>query len=220
MKPIACCNSARQVRATTQPTLLQIRCNSASRVATELSRFVQRRNRNSCPCVATAHRLLQQRSVRQRRTAAREYSLLQRRTACCNSAQQVRATTQPTAFPIRCNSASPVATALRTTTKQPVATQGSLAWRNRTCCSAAQRVATRRNLLQQTTARCNLLQRSQHSAILRQQTKGHCNRPRPVATDHSPLQPVAAMKATKCSPQTTDRRQLQQTTARCNRLQR
>ena len=56
---ITCCNSAQQVRVTTQPTLLPIRCSG--------------------------HHGLQQRSVRQRRTAARERGLLQRRTACCNS---------------------------------------------------------------------------------------------------------------------------------------
>ena len=82
---IACCNSARQVRATTQPQQLPLRCNSASRVATALSRFVRRRNQHCCPYVAAAHRVLQQRSVRHRRTAARERSLLQQCTACCNS---------------------------------------------------------------------------------------------------------------------------------------
>jgi hypothetical protein len=80
-------------------------------------------------------------------------------------------------------SASPVATALRTTTQQPIATQRSLPWRNRACCSAAQRVATRRNLLQQTTARCNLLQRLQRCAI-------RCNRPQPAATCCSAAQRV------------------------------
>ena len=210
MKPIGCCNSARQVRATTQPTRLQIRCNSASRVATELSRFVQRRNRNSCPCVATAHRLLQQRSVRQRRTAAREYSLLQQRIVCCNSAQQGRATTQLTAFPIRCNGASPVATALRTTTQQPVATQGSLAWRNRTCCSAA-RVATQCDLLQRTTARCNLLQPLQCCAI-------RCNRPQPAATCCSAVHSTACAAAIR--PDATQHNLLQQTTVRCHAPQR
>ena len=84
-RSIACCHSARQVRATTQPQQLPLRCNSASRVATALSRSVRRRNQHCCPYVAAAHRVLQQRSVRRRRTAARERSLLQRRTACCNS---------------------------------------------------------------------------------------------------------------------------------------
>ena len=84
-RSIACCNSARQVRATTQPQQLPLRCNSASRVATALSRSVRRRNQHCCPSVAAAHRVLQQRSVRHRRTAARERSLLQQCTACCNS---------------------------------------------------------------------------------------------------------------------------------------
>ena len=48
-----------------QPTLLPLRCNCASRGATALSRFVRRRNRQRCQPVATAHRGLQQRSVRQ-----------------------------------------------------------------------------------------------------------------------------------------------------------
>ncbi len=131
-RPAACCNSAPQVRATSQPNLLPIRCNGASPVATALSattqncctrvqsvatahRLLQQRSAWLCndatnsfshPLqqrmrVATAHRLLRQRPVRQRRTAARECSLLQQRIACCNSAQQVRATTQPTLLPIR-----------------------------------------------------------------------------------------------------------------------
>ena len=110
---IACCNSAQPVRATTQPTRLPIRCNSASRVATALSRFVRRRNQHRDQSVATAHRGLQQRSAGScddaTNTAAHP---LQQRIACCNCAQQVRATTQPTRLPIRCNSASRVATAL------------------------------------------------------------------------------------------------------------
>jgi hypothetical protein len=134
---------------------------------------------------------------------------------CCNSAQHGCATTQPTALPIRCNSAARVATALRTTTQQPIATQGSLPWRNRTCCSAAQRVATQLALLQPTTACCNLLRCTACAAAIRpdatqhnllQQTTVRCNGLQPVATccsdcnagrsvaiDHSPLQLVAAL---------------------------
>jgi hypothetical protein len=118
--------------------------------------------------------------------------------ACCNSAQHGCATTQPTAFAIRCNGASPVATALRTTTQQPLATQCSLPWRNRTCCSAAQRVAMQRDPLQPTTACCNLSQRCSQYSVCRS-NPARCNAAQPVATDHSSL-PWA--------------------TARCNLLQR
>ena len=119
---IACCNST-QVCATTQPILLPIRCNSASRVATALSATTQ----NCCTraqSVATAYRVLRQRSVRQRRTAARERSLLQRRML------QQRT--------ILLQNRSTLHLLQRVATVRhveiPVATQCNLLWRNRTCC--------------------------------------------------------------------------------------
>ena len=48
------CNRAQQAFATTQPVRLPIRCNSASPVATALSRFVRRRNQLCCQSAATA----------------------------------------------------------------------------------------------------------------------------------------------------------------------
>ena len=168
----------------------------------------ERLNPSGRLCVAEEHySVLQQRSGLRDDATNSVAHPLQQCIACCDSAQhglcddatesvanplQVRAATQRTLVPIRCNSALRVATALRTTTQQPVATQCSLPWFRRSCCSAAQRVATQRDLLQQTAVRCHGPQR--------------------VATccsDRNAVSPVA-----------TDRGPLQQTTACCNRLQR
>ena len=218
-----------------------------------LSRFVQRRNRHTCPCVATAHRLLRQRSVRQHRTAARERSLLQRRTACCSSAQQIRATTQPTLLPIRCSapcvlqqrSAGSCDDATDTVAhplQQRIACCNSaqcdnaeLLHESTVCCNSATRVATALSMVVQRRNQqlfpsvavahaccnsapyhnaatcCNAGQPGVAQPNLLQRSTC-CNAGQPVATDHSPLQPVAAI-AMLCDP-------LQPTTACCNLLQR
>ncbi len=72
----ACCNNAQHGCATTQPNLLPVRCSSASRVATALSRFVRRRNRQRCQSVAGS-------CDDATNTVAHP---LQQRIACCNRA--------------------------------------------------------------------------------------------------------------------------------------
>jgi hypothetical protein len=136
---------------------------------------------------------------------------LQRRIACCNSAQQVRSTTQPTLLPIRCSGASRVATVLSATSQncctrvQSVATvhrmlqQRTILLQNRSTLHLLQRVATVQPLVMPVAAQCNLLWRNRTCCKKRTTTVMHtsaicCSR---FATDHSPLQ---------------------QTTARCNLL--
>ena len=151
-------------RATTQPTLLPIRRYRASPVDTALSKFVRRRNRHCCPSDATEHRcVLQQRSAGlcdDATNAVANPSL--RSIACCNSAQQVCATTQPTLLRIRCNGAYCI----------------------RSCCNSAQCDCA---LLQHVAIRCNsaspvaiaLIATTQHVAPQRnpmQQSIACCNR--------------------------------------------
>ena len=118
---IAGCSSAQPVRATTQPTRLPIHCNSASRVATALSRFVRRRSQRGCPSVATAHRGLQQRSAGSCDDAT--YTVahpLRRRIAGCNGAQFDNAALLHQSA-VGCNSASRVAAANNSVAEQIVA---------------------------------------------------------------------------------------------------
>ncbi len=167
-------------------------------VVTALSTFVPRRTHNCCHSVATAHRVLQQRSARschdatdavahplQHRIACcnrarcdiaellhESVSLLQQCIACCNIAQQVRATTQPTLVPVRCNSASRVATALSAISQnccpsvQSVATahrmlqQRTILLQNRSTLHLLQRVATVQPVVMPVAAQCNLLWRN------------------------------------------------------------
>ena len=131
---IACYKCVPQVRATTQPTVLPTRCNSASRFATALRRFVRRRSRHCCPFVATAHRLSQQRCAPPRSTCcstvpsdATELCVLQpstilllpsaadRRSTCCSAVHRRH---------------------LSKRSAVPVAAECSLLRRNRTRCSA------------------------------------------------------------------------------------
>ena len=153
---IACCNSTRQVRATTQPQQLPLRCNSASRVATALSRFVRRRNQLGGPYVAAAHRVLQRRSVRHRRTAARERSLLQQCTACCNSVGFCCKQVDAPLVAARCSGAACCNACCNAV--QPAVAQPNLLRKAHGNSDAAQyvaaqcRVATDRSPLQQTAA--------------------------------------------------------------------
>ena len=158
--------------------------------------------------VAEEHRVLQQRSAGPCDDATTTVATpLQQCSACCHSAQQVRATTQPTLLPICCSGASRVATALSATSQS--------------CCTRAQSVATVHRMLQQRTillqnsstlhllqsgaavqpvvmpvaSQCNLLWRNrtccekrtatvmqrnllQRGAVL-QLTAARCNRPQP-----------------------------------------
>ncbi len=152
------------------------------RVATALSRYERRRNQHCCPSVATAHRLLQQRSVRPRRTAARECSLLQQRITCCNSAQhglckrrnQQLFPSVATAHACR-NSAPYHNAATCCNAAQPGVAQPNLLQRS-TCCNAAQPVATDHSPLQPVAAVFTVQRVPQQSGPTQRSTIC-CNRP-------------------------------------------
>ena len=222
-------------RATTQPTLLLPRCNSASPVDTALSKFVRRRNQHCCPSVATEHRVLQQRSaglcddatnaaanplqrrllhqilLQQRsvrlRTAATRRNPLQQRIACCNSAHYHNTA--------RCTTAQSDATEHRVLQQSTIPSLHS-ATRRRSCCGSA-------------VQRCSLFCNSVAQQRNRFQCRAvSCSRPRPAVADHSPLQPAVAIATQRSSmftvchktaaqPVATQRHRLQPSTVRCNR---
>ena len=241
---IACCNSAQQVRATTQPTRLPIRCDGASRVATALSRFVRRRNQHCCHSVAAAHRVLQQRSAGSCDDATTTVATpLQRRIACCHSAQcDIAELLHESA--VCCNSAPHVATAYDSVAEQVDAPLVAARCSGAACCNACC------NAVQPAVAQPNLLRKAHGNSDAAQYVAAQCR----VATDRSPLQQTAApvqpaavsstqrrqhahgtgraatpqhdwlqCMTTCCSavpPVVTDHSDLQRTAARCNRLQR
>jgi hypothetical protein len=132
---IACCYSAQQVCATTQPIRLPIRCNSAQCDDAALLHQIAIRF-NSASRVATAHRVLQQRSVPPHSTSAPQRIPLHRSVACCNITQ----------FRVRTR---------RRSTCCSAAQRCSLLQRLVSCRGATKPRAARDNRLRRSAVRCN-----------------------------------------------------------------
>jgi hypothetical protein len=220
-----------------QPTLLQIRCCCPSRVATVLGRFVRRRNQHCRPSAAAAHRVLQRSLAGSCKDATETVAHpLQQRIGCCNSAQCDNAGLLHESA-VCCNGAPHVETTDDSVAEQVdaqlVAARCNGAACCNACCSEVQPAVAQPNLLRK--AHDNVMHTS---AIC-------CSR---VATDHSPLQQTTAPVQPAAVSSTQGRRHahstgracrttaarlvaahddllqrcnpLQQTTLRCNLLQR
>ena len=199
MPSTRCCIDGRR-----GPPAADVGRRGASPVATALTRFLRQCNRHCCHSVATAHRVVQQRSAGSCDDATGSVANpLPQRIAGCNSAQCDNAELLHESA-VCCNGAPRVATAYdyvanrstlhllqRIATVQPVvmpvATQCNLLWRNRTCCKKRTAAVTHTSAICCSAVPC-------------------CNRPQPAATDHSPLQPAAVIA--------TQRRQHAHCTAR------
>ena len=227
MPSTRCCIDGRR-----GPPAADVGRRGASPVATALTRFLRQCNRHCCHSVATAHRVVQQRSAGSCDDATDSVANpLPQRIAGCNSAQCDNAELLHESA-VCCNGAPRVATAYDSVAEQFDAPLVAARCSGAACCNACC------NAVQPAVAQPNLLRKAHDNSDAAQYVAAQCR----VATDRSPLQQTAA-PVQPAAVSSTQRRQhahgtgracyntaarlvaahddlLQRSAARCNRPQR